>query len=352
MKATIFKQMEHKWNIFRTSFIYQRIDKNHIPKNKSEIRLFVIARNESLRLAFFLKYYFDIGVNRIFLIDNNSTDNTREIALLYPNVHVFKIDESFKRFWYWIEFFLNKYGKNRWCLVVDVDELFSYPYAEIASLKILINYLEFKKYDAIRSFLLDIYSNKPIIETGYKANDNPLECCPYFDPDFYSGQVRLLDKKKWEQFDTTIYFGGMRERVFNRITGSSWNYHLSKISLFKYATSIYLTEGMHAINGANLADITGVVYHSKYFQDFIERVMIESKREVHFGNALEYKIYNQACLIEKDITLYYQDSVKFQSSKQLVKLGMMKSSINFNVFLAQQDLDFGKHSGKSKNNNS
>ena len=80
--------------------------------------------------------------------------------------------------------------------------------------------------------------------------------------------------------------------------------------------------------------------------------MIESKREVHFGNALEYKIYNQACLIEKDITLYYQDSVKFQSSKQLVKLGMMKSSINFNVFLAQQDLDFGKHSGKSKNNNS
>ncbi len=346
MRTFISKRIEHKWKIFRTSFIYQRIDKNHIPKNKMEIRLFVIARNESLRLPFFLKYYFEKGVNRIFLIDNNSTDNTREIALLYPNVHVFKINESFKNFWYWIEFFLNKYGKNRWCLVVDVDELLFYPYAEIAPLEVLINYLEFKKYDAIRSFLLDIYSDKPIIETGYKAYGNPLECCPYFDPDFYSKQVQLLDKKKWEQFDTTIYFGGMRERVFNKITGSSWNYHLSKISLFKYTNNVYLTEGMHAINGARLADITGVVFHSKYLQDFIERVMIESKREVHFGNAIEYKIYNHACLVAKDITLHCQNSVKYQNSKQLVKLGMMKSSIIYNTFLAQQDLNFDYHSGR------
>lgn len=344
METFNFKRLRYKWNIFRINFIYQRIDKNHIPNNRNEIRLFVIARNESLRLPYFLKYYLEMGVNRIFLIDNNSTDNTREIALLYPNVHVFLINESFRNFWYWMEFFLNKYGKNRWCLVVDVDELFSYPFVEIASLKILINYMEHKKYDAIRSFLLDIYSDKAIIETGYKANDDPLECCPYFDPDFYHGQVRLLDKKKWKLFDTTIYFGGMRERVFNKITGSSWKYHLSKISLFKYTSNIYLTEGMHAINGANLADITGVVFHSKYFQDFIERVMIESQREVHFGNALEYKIYKQACLVENDITLHCKNSVRYQNSKQLVKLGMMKSTISFNTFLAQLNLNFDNHS--------
>ena len=105
MKTNLFKKIKHKYNIFRTRFIYQRIDKNHISKNKKEIRLFVIARNESLRLPFFLKYYFEKGVDRIFLIDNNSTDNTREIALSFQNVHVFKINESFKIFWYWSEFF-------------------------------------------------------------------------------------------------------------------------------------------------------------------------------------------------------------------------------------------------------
>ena len=345
---TIFlKRLEYKWKVFRTRFIYERIDKNPIPKNKKEIRLFVIARNESLRLPFFLKYYFEKGVTRIFLIDNNSTDNTREIALDYPNVHVFKIDESFKNSWNWMEFFLNRFGKDRWCLVVDIDELFSYPYAEIAPLDVLINYMELNKYDAIRSFLLDIYSDKPIIETGYKVNDNPLECCPYFDPNFYSGQVELFDKKKWKYFSTTIYFGGMRERVFNKITGSSRNYHLSKISLFKYTANIYLTGGMHAINGANLTDITGVVFHSKYFQDFIERVMIEAKREVHHENAIEYKIYNEACLLEKNITLKNQESVHYQNSKQLVKLGMMKNSISFNNFLAEKDLNFNNHTGRN-----
>lgn len=346
MNTSFLHRINFKLNIWRTRFIYQRIDKIHIPTNKKEIRLFVIARNESLRFPYFLKYYFEKGVDRIFLIDNNSTDNTREIALSYPNVHVFKINESFKNFWYWIQFFLEKYGKNMWCMVVDVDELFSYPYAEIAPLRVLISYMELNNYEAIRSFLLDIYSEKPISKTGYKQNDNPLECCPYFDLNFYSGQVRLFDKSRWEYFNTTIYFGGMRERVFNKITGSSWNYHLSKISLFKNTSNIYLTEGMHAINGATLADITGVVFHSKHLQDFAPRVEAESKREVHFGNALEYKIYNQACLMEKNIILYFQNSVKYKNTKQLVKLGLMKNSIMFNAYLAERNLNFANHSGK------
>ncbi|MDX8341769.1 glycosyltransferase family 2 protein [Draconibacterium sp. IB214405] len=310
-----------------------------IPRGKDELRLFVIARNESLRLPYFLRYYLDRGVDRIFLIDNDSTDNTIEIALQFPNVHVFKITESFKNFWNWIEFFLNKYGKNRWCLVVDVDELLSYPFEEITPLKTLVNYLEKNKFDAIRSFLLDIYSDKPIIETNYCPNNNPLESCPYFDPTFNEGRIKLFDKKRWMYFETIIYFGGMRERVFNKIARSSWNYHLSKISLFKYSGNVYVTEGMHSVNGAQIADITGVVFHTKYMQDFIKRVMIESQREVHFGNAMEYKIYNKACLSENDITLCFKDSVRFENSRQLIKLGIMRTSVQFNNYLAEKDLD-------------
>ncbi len=337
-----YERIKHKRNVFRTRFIYQRIDRIFIPNGENELRLFVIARNESLRLPYFLNYYFKKGVDRIFLIDNDSTDNTSEIALQFSNVHVFKITESFKNFWYWIEYFLNKFGKNRWCMVVDVDELFSFPFEEIAPLKTLIKYLETNKFDAIRSFLLDIYSDKPIIETGYIPNENPLYYCQFFDLGFYSNKIQLMDKKRWKYFETIIYFGGMRERVFNKIVGSTWNYHLSKISLFRYSENVYLTEGMHAINGAQIADITGIVFHSKYMQDFIERVMIESKREVHFGNALEYKIYNQACLMEKDINLYFENSIRFKNTKQLVKLGMMRTTLCFNNYLAKQDLDFKK----------
>ncbi len=97
---------------------------------------------------------------------------------------------------------------------------------------------------------------------------------------------------------------------------------------------------MHAINGACLADITGVVFHSKYMQDFIARVMIESQRKVHFGNALEYKIYNKACLIDKNIKLYNSNSVQIKNTRQLVRQGIMKSSLGFNNFLAKKDLEY------------
>lgn len=333
-------RIEYKWNIFRVNFIYKKLDNLQIPHDKSEIRLFAMARNESLRLPYFLKYYFGMGVDRIFLIDNNSTDQTREIALSHSNVHVFKINESFKKSWYWIEYFLGKYGKGHWCMVVDIDELFTYPYAEVVPLRILLKYMEQNKYEAIRSLFLDIYSDKPIVETGYEPNKNPLECCPYFDADFFKVDVQLFDKKRWQYFTTEIYSGGMRERVFNQSTGTMWNYHLSKISLFKNGPNVYLTGGMHAINGVRLADITGVVIHTKYMQDFIERVAIEAKREVHHGNAFEYKIYNKVCLSDPNVSLFYQDSVRYVNTRQLLKLRMMKTSVPFNNFLAGYHFNF------------
>lgn len=343
MKIFNKDRISYKWNLFRVRFIYSKIDKQKIPDNKNEVRLFATARNESLRLPYFLKYYFEMGVDRIFFIDNGSTDNTVEIALSYPNVHVFKITESFKKQWYWVEYLLNIYGKNRWCMVVDIDELFTYPYAEVVPFRALIKYLEQNKYDAIQSFLLDIYSKKPVIESGYDPNANPVECCPCFDKDFYKARVSSFDKKNWEKFDATVFLGGMRERVFSKVMDFNWRFYLTKISLFKNTGKIYLTGGMHTINNANLADISGVVFHTKYMQDFISKAQIEAKRSEHWAvNALDYKIYDKACSLDPKITLYHKDSVKYKNTRQLLKLRMMKSSPAYNNFLAAFDFDFEK----------
>ena len=55
--------------------------RNLIPERK-EIRLFAIMRNESLRLPYFLEYYKNLGVDRFFLIDNNSTDGSVQVGIL------------------------------------------------------------------------------------------------------------------------------------------------------------------------------------------------------------------------------------------------------------------------------
>ena len=42
--------------------------------------------------------------------------------------------------------------------------------------------------------------------------------------------------------------------------------------MFKYEDKTYLVHGMHAINGAELADIEGAVMHTKFMHDFGNRV--------------------------------------------------------------------------------
>ncbi|MBN2649442.1 MAG: glycosyltransferase family 2 protein [Prolixibacteraceae bacterium] len=343
MNMKFLSRINYYWGVFRVRFIISRIDKQKIPKGINEIRLFVTARNEALRLPFFLKYYFEMGVDRIFLIDNASTDNTVEIALSKPNVHVFKIDESFKNQWNWVEFFLRKYGRKRWCMVVDVDELFSYPYAEVVPLKILIDYMEMSKHNAIRSFLLDIYSNNPVRETGYVAGENPITCCSYFDKDFSVTKVPSFDKKRWKNFEAEIYFGGMRERVFSSVMDRPWIFYLSKISLFKNVGKIYLTGGMHTVNSARITDIRGVVFHTKYMQDFIMKAQIEAGRSEHWAvNALDYKIYDKACESDVNISFHHEKSIKYKNTRQLLKIGMMKTSFAYNNYISTYRFDFNK----------
>lgn len=66
----------HTIEVNKTKSLIKRIDSKTIPKNKHEIRLFAICRNESLRLPHFIDYYNNLGVDRIFIIGNNSNDDT------------------------------------------------------------------------------------------------------------------------------------------------------------------------------------------------------------------------------------------------------------------------------------
>lgn len=328
----------HKFLVAKTRYIAERIDDRDIPEGKEEVRLFAVARNESLRLEYFIKYYTALGVDRFFLIDNNSTDSTRDIALQHSNVHVFKINEGYKNHWNWVEYFLEQYGRGRWCVVVDIDELLHIPFGEsLLSIGQLISYLETHGYTALRSFLLDMYSDRPIEESAYDKGANPLGFCSYFDPVFLESTYRFFDRKTRQYFIETVYFGGMRKRVFIMREDKHKDFCLSKISLFKFMDETYLTPGMHSINGAGIADIEGAVLHTKFLYDFGRRVTEESVREEHYDNASEYKIYTKRIKADPKLTLKYEKSVQFTNTEQLLLLGIMKSSRQYEAFIKAEN---------------
>lgn len=306
----------------------KRIENSVIPFDTNEIRLFAIFRNESLRLPHFIEYYKQLGVDRFFFIDNNSTDTSQEIILKENNTHIFSTSETYVNHWYWMEHLLETYGKNHWCIVVDIDELFSFPHAENLKIRDLIRFLETNKATAIRTFLLDMYSPHQIDSTNYNGG-NPLNYIPYFDKEYKHSFFRFLDRATFNDFTSVIFTGGMRERVFGEINPP---HILSKIPLFKNINGSYLVQGMHAINGAKISDIQGVVFHTKFLSDFIGEVKEEVKRGEHYGGAFYYKHFENEIRNNPEIGFYYEGSIKYLDSQQLVNLGLMKTTEKFEFF--------------------
>lgn len=306
-----------------------RLDSIQISNSHNEIRLFCIMRNEALRLPHFLAYYERLGVDRFFFVDNGSNDGSVEIVLGKNDCHVFSIDNSYKNHWTWMEYLLESYGKGHWCVVADVDELFSWPDYEQVTLPDLIAYLEIMGETAVRSLLLDLYPKEPVRYALYNPGDDPLKTLCWFDMKFDKTNFRFFDRKGNVYFEMETYIGGVRDRVFRQKMPN----HLSKISLFKMAKRTYLTQGMHAINHARVSSLHGVTFHTKFLHDLPAEAREESKREVHFGNAIVYKIVDSVLRCTPDISFWNENSCELIDSEQLVQIGLMKRPAGFREFI-------------------
>lgn len=314
----------HRQGVQATQQQFERLDDRPVPDTTREIRLFVIARNESLRMTYFLKHYTALGVDRFFIVDNNSTDNTTSLALQHDNVHVFRIKESFRDHWNWMQYMLETYGRNSWCVVVDVDELLAYPCSEKINLPALIGYLEANNFTAMQAILLDMYPTSALQDAVYYTKDDPLSVCTHFDSEIKRSEYITFDYKTWKMFRTSGFIGGMRQRVFGN--GSEERFCLTKNPLLKYHEKTYLSPGMHAINNVNAADIEGVVFHTKFLSDFRGRVAEEAIREVHYEGAVEYKIYDSYASEHGSLNFFYEKSVAYRDTQQLVDLGFMTAT--------------------------
>lgn len=301
----------------------RRIDNRPVMvNNKEEIRAFIVARNESLRLPFLLQYYSTLGVDRIFVLDNGSSDDTVSIALSYENTHVFSTDDHFANKSYWLDYLLRCYGYGNWCLIVDADEIFIYPYYERLTLRELCDFHDQTSTDAVGSVLLDMFPNRALGHVKYQRGDNPLLIAPWFDTDLSEGPSGPYYKSDHVMVHDGPgpLTGGMRKRVFGVEPC------LSKFPLVKFKKSIFLSTGTHYIEGANVSDIRGISLHFKYLHDFPENARREAQRGEYYNNSIEYVRYASTLDLNPDLTFHTAASRKLEGSDQLLVLGLMRTS--------------------------
>ncbi len=307
----------------------KEVDPRVIPAAPQEIRLFMTVRNESLRLPFMLRYYFSLGVDRIFVVDNNSSDDTADIIRSEKNTHHFFTDEMHATQAHRIDLLLRRYGVGQWCLVVDADEVLIYPYCETLTLRELCTFLDQESSNAMDCMLLDMYPEGPITEVKYESGSDPLSAAPWFDKSPYTtgcGGPLYIREENIIYEGAERKFGGMRKRVFGV------NACLSKFPLVKFNRRMFLSQGTHFVQNARPSDIRGALLHFKYLQDFAANVKKEVKREQHWHNAVEYKKYFSRLNSSSDLNFHSPSSARFTDSRQLIALNLMRSSGKLDAF--------------------
>jgi hypothetical protein len=282
-----------------------------------DIRLFMVVRNEALRLPYMLSYYKKLGVTEIFAIDNGSTDDTAKILAKESSCHLFYTEDSFEQFGDWIRKLLDSYGQGCWSLVVDADELLVYPLIERISLNKLCKYLDQHGFKAMHCLLLDMYPQGSLKNSDYAANLDPLSCAKWFDQ---TGYLRPRVR----------YYGGMRKRVFGIEPC------LTKYPLLRYGKDNIPADGMHNVTTAKIADVTGALLHFKYLQDFHERVVEEAKREQHWNQASEYKAYARAVESDPNFSLDYEESTEYGDWHTLEGKELIQVPSRFKKFAESQ----------------
>lgn len=302
-----------------------RLDKRHISIHPDDILLFSVIRNEMPRLEWFLSYYRNLGVRWFIIVDNGSNDSTRQILSKQSDVILYSTNDSYSAAasgMKWVNDLIECHGKKNWCLHVDADEAFMFPGQEDMGLTGFVKYLRWKGYDAVPATMLDMYpAVLPTISipstNGWLAN------YIFFDRSLQIYDVSVCPYRE--------IYGGIRRRLFR-------GYHLmNKVPLINGASGLKYLLGSHRISPARISDVTGVLLHyhlvymlnPEYRETFNDAI---SRREFPSNSLERSRALEILEKLSSKNPLRCEDSVVFESMRQLLNLGLVKADKKYLEF--------------------
>lgn len=284
-----------------------------------------VFRNEDIRLPFFLRYYREMGVQHFLMVDNGSTDGGREYLAEQPDVSLWTTGASYRgaRFGVdWLNWLQMKHGRGHWCLTVDPDEFFVYPFCDTRPIRALTDWLDASSIRSFGAMLLDMYPKGPIDQARYTRDQDPLAVAPWFDSGNYAISRNRRFGNLWIQ-------GGPRARMFFREDPESAP-ALNKVPLVKWGNNVAYASSTHMLlpRGLNLVydewggeKASGVLLHTKFLSTLPDKAREEVERAEHYAGGREYRAYAEGAVDRSDLWCAWSE--RYINWRQLEILGLM-----------------------------
>nr|WP_171233548.1 glycosyltransferase family 2 protein [Ruegeria sp. HKCCA4812] len=292
---------------------------------RGEILAFVTLRNEIIRLPWFFRHYRALGVDHFLIVDNGSDDGSSEYLQDQPDVSVWRTHSSYRgsRFGLdWLTWLQMRYGHRHWCLMVDADELLVYAHCDTRSLHDLTTWLDRHGKIGFGTLMLDLYPKGPLGDAAYDPDTDPTNLLCWFDAGPYRAQRQSPMGNLWVQ-------GGARERMFFTQTRQR-SPTLNKIPLMRWSRRYAYVNSCHSALPRRLNETydgpggdspSGVLLHTKFLPDVIEKSNTEKQRRQHFHDPDQFGPYYDGIINQPD--MWTPQSVRYTGWSQLEQLGLM-----------------------------
>lgn len=265
--------------------------------------LVVVVKDDLERIKLFYKHYRHLGVRKFIVIDNNSTDGTREFAIGQPDTRVYLVTEAFQtqKKEAWIDKVLALTGYNRWYVVVDSDELLDYVGSEHLQIDDFIRQNTANGAIRLQGYLVDMYSKAPLFS----------EQCEYQDiPKVFS----LFDVDSYQEPRPNQIYAGPRNRLFGLD-----DLLLTKQSIFFFVSKMLYRDChyMYVPKMKQCEDMTFVLRHYKFLASDKPIYGNRVKEQCYFNNSIEYRQIMEDLEKHPATSFATAKSAVYQSSESL-----------------------------------
>jgi hypothetical protein len=293
-----------------------------------------VVKNGEFYIDSFIRHYSEMGFRHIFFLDNGSTDRTISIARRYTNVSVCESRLDIETHQGLFKKYLAQQSTaGGWCLDADIDEFFDYPFSDLIGLRQFLEYLNSKKYTAVITQLLDMFSDRPLSSAAREKRENLKEVYQYYD---ISGPRRTEylasdmvaqygHRNKISNSMATLYFGGIRKTLY----GSDCL--LTKHSLFLTGGSLDLFPHVHFVDNARLSDVSCLMRHYKLTSNALDIAL--QNREGFSGNSKIYDAFIDFLIKKPDHQIKQDTAVKFRTVNDLVESGFLFTSEEYTDYV-------------------